>query len=128
MKFDLENLNPGVFFPFEDSEGGITIRLASGEALNDIDKKCVKKKVEYRKGQRYEVVNVNDEKRSTLLWDYVIVDWEGVTDLEGNPIPCTQENKHRLMIGSTRFSNFVSKCVENLAEDIEEIEEELEKN
>jgi len=44
MKFDLENLNPGVFFPFdeddsEDGKGGIEIRLANSKKLDEINKK-----------------------------------------------------------------------------------------
>jgi len=130
MKFDLENLNPGVFFPFDedDGSGGVTIRLASAEALSKIEKACVKKKVEYRKGQRFEVFSEDRKKRSDMIWDYVIVGWEGVTDLEDKEIQCTPENKALLMGKSTKFSSFVTKCLEKLTDEITDIEEELEKN
>jgi len=130
MKFDLENLNPGTFFPFpeEDGEGGVTIRLASGDELTKIEKACVKKKFEYKKNQRFEVIEEDDQKRSKMLWDYVICDWEGITDMNGNEIPCNTANKIKLMQNSTKFSTFVGECISVLTEQMDEYRGELEKN
>ncbi len=128
MKFNLEDLNPGVFFPFEDEDNGVTIRLANGEIIDEIEKKCTKKKVVFRKGQRHEVIEENKSMRSEMLWDYVIVGWDGVEDSNGNAIPCTTKNKIMLMRGSVKFSAFIGNCVEQLSEDVEVYEEELEKN
>lgn len=129
MKFNLEELNPGTFFPFSDgTEGGVTIRLANADILAEIEKKTVKKKFEWKRNQRYEVIEEDTVKRSAMLWDYVIADWSGVTDMQDNPIPCTAQNKALLMQNSTVFSTFVGKCVSILNERIEEYEEELEKN
>ena len=133
MKLNLENLNPGVFFPFdeddEESKDGVTIRLANGDILDQINKKCTKKKVEFRRGQRYEVIEEDEDRRSTLLWDYVILDWKGLQDDKtGEDIPCTKENKVRLMKGSVKFASFVGNIVEKLTEDTDLYNEELEKN
>jgi len=129
MKFNLEELNPGVFFPFDDDgEGGVTIRLANGDLLAKIDKKCVKKRVEYRRGARHEFIEENDELRSELLWDYVITGWKGVYNQEDNEIPCTKDNKTKLMRGSVKFSSFIGNCVEELTSESEMHTEELEKN
>lgn len=129
MKFDLENLNPGTFFQFSDgSEGGVTIRLASAEILSEIEKKCVKKRYEWKRNQRFEVVDEDDDKRSSMLWNYVIVDWEGVTDTNDKEIPCNRETKRLLMQNSTKFSTFVGKCISKLNDEMEDYEEELEKN
>lgn len=130
MKFDLENLNPGTFFPFpeEDGEGGVTIRLASGDELSRIEKACVKKKYEYKKNQRFEVIDEDEIKRSRMLWDYVIVSWEGLTDTEGKPIPCIMENKVKLMQNSTKFSTFVSECISVLTDQMDTYRDSLEKN
>lgn len=130
MKFNLENLNPGVFFPFEDDddEGGITIRLANSDVMRDIDKKTVKKKVQFRRGQRFEVDDTDEEKRSDMIWEYVIVDWKGVFDESGEEIPCTTENKLKLMRESVQFANFVANAIEQLTESTAGYEEELEKN
>ena len=129
MKFDLENLNPGTFFPFSDgTEGGVTIRVASGDALSEIEKKCVKRKFEWKRNQRFEVIDEDDEKRSLMMWDYVIIDWDGIFDLNDAPIPCNKANKNLLMQNSVKFSTFVGKCIQKLNEQMEEYEEELEKN
>ena len=131
MKFDLNELNPGVFFSFdenEDGEGGVTIRLANGKTLDEINKACIKKKVEFRRGQRHEVIIDNDELRSKMLWEYVIIDWKGLYDQDGKEIPCTKENKIMLMQGSVKFSSFIGNCVEKLTEETEAYEGNLEKN
>ena len=130
MKFDLNNLNPGVFFPFEDDEegGGVTVRIANGAIIEKIDKKCVKKKVTMRMGRREEIIEENKELRNKMLWDYIIIDWKGIFDINGDPIQCTMENKDKLMKGSVKFSSFVSDCISRLNEESEFYEEVLEKN
>ena len=132
MKFDLNELNPGAFFSFDEYEGedggGVTIRLANGKTLDEINKACIKKKVEFRRGQRHEVIIDNDELRSKMLWEYVIIDWKGLYDQDGKEIPCTKENKVMLMQGSVKFSSFIGNCVEKLTEETEAYEGNLEKN
>ena len=133
MKFNLDDLNPGAFFPFEDNEesddkGGVTVRLANGKIIANIDKKCTKKSVKYHRNQRHEVIEEDDELRSQMLWDYVITDWVGLEDNEGQEIPCTKENKIKLMQGSVKFSGFVGNCVEQLTADSDMYDEKLEKN
>ena len=132
MKFDLTELNPGAFFSFDEYEGedggGVTIRLANGKILDEINKACIKKKVEFRRGQRHEVIIDNDELRSKMLWEYVIIDWKGLYDQDGKEIPCTKENKIMLMQGSVKFSSFIGNCVEKLTEETEAYEGNLEKN
>ena len=132
MKLNLDDLNPGTFFPFDefdDDSGGITIRLANGAKMDEINKKCSKKKTEYRRHVRHEYVIEDEKKRSDMLWDYVIMEWNGVTNEKtGEEIPCTTENKIMLMRGSVKFSNFVGSCIEKLTEEMEAFEEDLEKN
>jgi len=128
MKFNLENLNPGTFFPFEDGEGGVTVRVANGSALDEINKKCIKKKFEFRRGQRIEIIDENTELKSSMLWDYVIVDWKGVFDSTDTVIPCNKETKELLMKGSVVFSSFIGECIEKLTEMEESYNEDLEKN
>jgi len=128
MKFDLDNLNPGTFFEFEDDDGGVTIRLANSDAMREIDKATVKKKISFHRGQRYEVDVVDEALRSNMIWDYIIIDWENVTDSNGVDIPCTFENKAKLMRESVKFSSFIASCVEQLTDNMSLYEEELEKN
>jgi len=131
MKIDLDNLNPGVFFLFDEDnekEGGATIRLANGEILSKIDEKCITKKTKMTRRGSVEEVKENKDLRNEMLWDYVIVDWKGVEDLKGKEIPCTKANKVKLMKGSVKFSSFVGNCIDQLNEDFESYEEDLEKN
>jgi len=133
MKLNLENLNPGVFFPFdeddEESKDGVTIRLANGDILDQINKKCTKKTVQFRRGQRHEVIEEDEDRRSILLWDYVILGWSGlVDDKTGDDIPCTKDNKVLLMKGSVKFASFIGNAVEKLTEDSDLYNEVLEKN
>ena len=55
------------------------------------------------------------------------MNWDGVYDQDDNSIPCTDENKIKLMRGSVQFSSFVGNCIEKLTEDSSAYEEELEK-
>jgi len=131
MKFDMNNLNPGTWFYFDDEkpeEGRVCLRVCNGEILDQIDRETVSRKVEYRKHQRYETEDVDDKKRDLLMWDYVIVDWENLCDANGKEIPCTAENKAKLMTGSPFFFQFVSDCVDRLNAEQAAIREQEEKN
>jgi len=131
MKLNLKDLNPGVFFPFDEDkedEGGVFIRLANTEVIEEINKKCTKKKVIFRRGQRHEVTEDDEARRSALLWKYVIFDWKGLEDEDGHEIPCNDDNKILLMRKSVKFSSFVGDCIEKLTEEVEVFEEGLEKN
>lgn len=134
MKVDLDELNPGVFFPFDDKDesedpDGTMVRIANGEILESINKKCITKKNMFRRGQRYEVVEENEKLRSEMLWDYIIISWKGIqNEKTGEDIPCTTDNKILLMRGSVKFATHIGNCVEKLTEDAEKAEEDLEKN
>jgi len=131
MRFNLKDLNPGTVFLFNDDkpeEGSVTLRLCNGQALTDIRKQTVKKRYEYKRGARMEVEDFNDELHSELLWDYAIVDWSGVEDEKGKPIPCTRENKALLMRGSPVFSRLVGNYLDRLGEEEAAHAEAVEKN
>lgn len=107
MIFDMDNLNPATIFYFNDDkpkEGGIEMRLCDGQALIDIDKKTIKPKVEYKKGQRFEYNEVNDRKREEMIWDFSIVGLPGVKDKDGKAIEPTIGNKVKLMRESSFFA------------------------
>jgi hypothetical protein len=130
MKFNLEDLNPGVFFSFKDDEegGGVTLRLSTAAVIEEITKKCSKKRVEFKRGQRFEVIDEDIDKKDSMLWDYVIMDWKGICDEKGDPIPCNSDNKKLLMRNSVQFSSFVGACLDILNDDAEKYKETLEKN
>jgi len=56
------------------------------------------------------------------MWDYVIVDFDGMFDKAGKAIPVTKENKVKLM-NVPAVDRFVSKCLKILGEEsIKQIE------
>jgi hypothetical protein len=125
MKFDLNNLNPGTWFDFEDG-ARVSLRLPDASALNSIKKQTTKKKVP--KGSHFPIEETDDEKYNELLWDYIIVEWEGLYDIDGKPIPCNKEMKVLLMNNSLIFAHWASQRIEELRMTLSEEEEELEKN
>ena len=131
MQFDLENLNPGTKFFFDEDDekkGSVTLRVCAGDDLRAIRKQSSKKKVEYRRGQRIEYPDTNEEIENALLWEFCIVGWEGVLDAKGSSILPTKENKSLLMGKSPSFAKFVGDKLSILAELEETEKEELEKN
>ena len=124
MKFDLENLNPGTWF--DDGDGGrICIRSLSTEEATAISKKTTTTKVEYKNGQRFAYEITDDDKAFSLMWDAVIVDWEGVVSADDKPLECTTENKLRLMRKSPVFARIIRGYLEKLVE-AEAIEKDAE--
>lgn len=128
MQFDLENLNPGTWFDFPDSDARVCLRVCAGDDLDEIHKQSRKRIVEYKKGQRYEFVKTDEALETDLLYDFGIMAWENINDAEGNAIECTKENKLLLMGKSVVFASFMVKSVEKLEKIEAEHEEETEKN
>ena len=69
----------------------------------------------------------DEQLRSELLWDFMIVDWL-IYDGKGKPIQCTKENKVKLMMGSVDFAVFVGECIERLTDGERKRAEDQEKN
>jgi hypothetical protein len=129
MKFNLSDLNPPAWFDHPDHEGSrICIRVLSSADLEKINKKTVKHRVEYRRGQRLEYEKIDDKKRNELTWTHCIVDWEGIYDEEDKLIPCTDENKVLLMQHAPSFTSWVADSLEALNEDGAQRLESAEKN
>lgn len=40
---------------------------------------------------------IQDQNHVDLLAEVLVVDWSGITDREGNPLPCTKDNVRMLM-------------------------------
>lgn len=121
--FSIKDPNPGAWFKFNEDDpdsGDICVRAINQVKRSEIQSKCVKHKVEYKNGQRFEYNETNDEKFSEMLWDYVIVDWNKLEDDEGNTLTCNIETKLKLMLENVGFAQFVANCLTIL----EELEEE----
>jgi len=131
--FNMEDLNPGTAFPMEGG-GVLYLRVCAGDDLREIRKKTVKKGKEYKKIdgnlQRLTYEDTDDDLQSQLVWDFCIVNWENFFADEAKtiPIPCTTENKLKLMGKSLVFSKFVGESLQTLRGTIEAEEEAVEKN
>ena len=112
MKFDLKN--EGTFFSFPGESGGVSVRVCAGKDIDLINKRTKKVRFEYKKGQRFEITEVDNELYQKLLWDFCIVSWIDVQDAEGNALPCTPENKMLLMNSSNAFATFVTDALEKV--------------
>jgi hypothetical protein len=136
---NFEELNPGAKFDFEVDKKGktvswIKVRAYSNEILTQIRNECVKTEVEYKTAKKYgqlqriEFQKTEDDKMKHLLWDYVIMAWDGFVDSSGSVIQCNTDNKIRFMSQWPAFSTFVDKCLERLTPDVNEAIAESEKN
>ena len=123
-KFSMKDPNPGIWFKFDEEDpnsGEIAIRTLNVAKRHEIRKKTVKKRVEYKHGQRFEVEDQNEDLFSELLWDYILADWHGLEEEDtGKPIECTTENKVFLMQNNVGFAAFVNQCMEIVNEGIED--------
>lgn len=138
IQFDLNNLNPGEWFVYPDNENTkICLRVCAGDDLREITKQTTKKKIEWKVNpttRRVERAVYDDDLDpdgslfNELLWDFCIVDWEGILDSNKNKIPCTRENKKLLMGKSVKFAQWVVSCLDILRESNKEKEEEEIKN
>ena len=131
MKLNFNDPNPGVFFPFNDDNpdaGGVCLRVLPMDELKRIEKATTKKRIEYKKGQRFEVLTVDNELKERLVFDYMITDWPGLTEDNGDPIECDADNKVRAMNKFVKFANFVSSRMEMLEADSMELKASAEKN
>jgi len=134
--FDLENLNPSVRFYWEEDGEWVDFRLLPPEKAEEFRQAVgIKQKAEYRKvskgpAQRFEYFDVTEQKLkafSELQIDYQIADWH-LIDPKNNKIPCTKENKVKLVNGSPVFSSWMERCLAQMEQDAEMIKEEEEKN
>lgn len=142
MKFNLKNLNPGVWWTFpgqedaidelldggEEKKAKICLRIASVEDVRGIRAQTTTKVVEHKllrdkKGPATAHTLIYNDRspeqereEQELLWDLAIVDWKNIEDSTGANIPCTKDNKIALMGGSPEFAAFVAECLVKLAE------------
>lgn len=129
LKFDLSDLNPPTWFKHpDDPESEVCLRVVEGKEFDRINKITTKRKIQFKRGQRFEVEKIDEDKRSALIWQYSIVDWKGIEDSNGETIECTDENKVLLMRGAPPFANWVTECIEELNENFGEASERAEKN
>lgn len=131
FSIDMDNLYPSVWFG--DAPGKrVCLRLCSPEEIENMREECTATKKEAvvnplsRKMEFADSSSFDEGKFKQLLEQHSIVDWD-LTDVKGQAIPCTDENKNKLM-GFLPFAKFINECLKELAEQIGTQKEEELKN
>ncbi len=151
FKFDLESGSKGDWFRFFESKvedgktiylepeadaGRVCVRVADAETLEKIQAETRTRKSEniwnkdtrqYHHTVYYDQTSAQEKKEREMIWDHAIVDWENIIDSQGNQIPCTLENKMKLMSNSM-FARFIGRCFELITGNAEELKAAKEKN
>lgn len=127
MRFDLNNLNPGTWLDIDESkpeDGAICLRVLNDDTRRKLHKKHTSRK--FVRGRQIE--ELSEPTFYAAMWDYCILDWKGICDADGKPIPCTAANKALLMAESPVFTNIVSGLLDQLNIEAAQRAEEAEKN
>jgi len=101
--FNTADLNPGKWFDIGEG-ASVCLRVSTNTKLRQITKQSEKK------GKQ------DPEVFERLLWDYCILDWQGLQDADGVEIECTPDNKALLMGGAPDFAQFVAERLAELRE------------
>jgi len=124
----------GVWFDM-DGGGRVKIKALSPKAYQRIAKATTTKKPIALKvdgaGQPalFDREIIDEDARTVLIHDAIIVDWENLIDEKKKPIPCTSENKTALMLmDSGVFRDFVNEKVSLLNDANSKKKEAEEKN
>lgn len=121
---DLNDINKednGTKFYFDENDesyGSVTIKSLDAEELSKITKETTHKSYKKVMGQVIPIEDIDEKKSSKMLWDACIVSWDNVTE-NGEVLECNKDSKYRLMTKNVRFRTFVSNCIEDLNESIE---------
>ncbi len=117
MKLNLKDPNPGIWFPWPWNKkktaagGGVTLRGLTLRKRREIDVETVTAETKYIGGEVYNDRTIDEEKRARMVNDYCIVDWTGLTDQDGNEIPCTTEMKELIFLDFPELAGFLALSV-----------------
>ena len=120
----------------ENDAAQVCLRVADEETIDKIrgTTRTIKKEFVYNPKTRamervvYEEQTPEQSREERrLTWDHAIVAWKGILDLEGNEIPCTVDNKMKLM-GNPQFLRFVGRCLQLISGAAQDAEKAAEKN
>jgi len=136
MRFDLSEETQGEWFKFFRSEikengetlylepeadaGRVCLRTASPEVIESIQSQTRKKTAEFVRNSStramervvyFDQTPAQEKRERELIWDHAIQAWEGMFDKDGMEIPCTLENKLKLM-NIPMFARFVGRCLQ----------------
>ena len=129
MYFESGNVSTKFYFDEDNKKAGyIEMRIMGAETLKAINKRTTKKRIEYKRGQRFEVEDKNEDLENELIWDYCITGWSMLVDADGKEEKCNKDNKVKYMTKSPKFMMFVNKRMGILEDDLEVLNTSLEKN
>ena len=122
--------------PNDPDKARLKIKHLSPGETQDIFDKVFTQKIDYKKGKGKKAklepifsqkTDKGLDRKMTLTM--VVVDWENFFDEEGKKLlECTSENIMEFSRKTEGFTEFVTECREQLAEDIENEKEEQIKN
>ena len=113
-----------IYHPPEEDAGEVRIRAMDSDVREGIKKqtsKTVEKIVLNKQTRGMERIQYEDQtpeqkkQEREMFWDYVLQDWRGLVDVEGNEIPCTPENKKLILKKSLPFVWFATRCLQILS-------------
>jgi len=128
MNIDSKRPTPGTWFQFPGDEAKLCLRLLTGFRVRQIERETQTISYTYNSGTRFEDVVIDHEGRQARVWDETIVDWSGIADEAGKPLPCDRASKTLLMSQSVAFSNFYLDRMVELGRALAAEEAEEEKN
>lgn len=119
--------------PDDPDKGRVEIRHLKKGEINDIEDRIERFETLLRTdpdGNLNREIKVNPAKgaqRYAFLCA-AVSGWENFLDLDGEPMPCTDENKIRMARDDEAFGAFVGKCRTELAERVARDREAARKN
>ena len=116
---DLGDLSPAYWFDYDDEGAAVKVRPPTPDVLSRINRECVKTKTEYKrlKGnqwQRFEYKVADQEAIQDKVHAWVVADWKGFFDKDGNEIPYSEETAIKMMRFNPEFYAFVDQCIDYL--------------
>lgn len=139
FKFFTSSVDEDGKITFDDpapDAGTVSVRLIDSDTLDEIRTKTRKKVTEHvlnpktRAMERiiaFEQTPEQEKMERAMIWDHAITGWEGIKDKSRNDVPCTKENKVKLM-GNPYFGRFINECLNRLSKSTISLKEAEEKN
>ena len=107
-----KNQNESVWISYSN-EAEFLIRPLTASSVEKIRKQFVKSKIGNKNGEVTIIEVVDDEKFNDALIDYIIEDWKGIGDEDGNDLDCNLENK-KLVMDISEISEFILTAAKKL--------------
>jgi len=122
LGFDGNNLPTGVWGEFSDGVK-IKVRRLTAEVIRELRRPHVTTSMVPHEGRMVQSEKLDPEKYDEAIMDYLIEDFEGIGDENGNPLPKTLESKKRIL---NEIS--IKDWVWAFAQSIQTVQETVEKN